>query len=489
MTTTRRTLLWVLVFLPFAGLALARWSEGPRLDEEDYAQYLLHARALAEGRPYTDIGFIFTPYNRYVGPVAEPPGLPVLLAPAVWAGGVDGQVVKLVMFVSAIVLLAIVARYYAVHEAHHLALGVTLLCLLQPTMIHLATEAMSDLPFMALVWATILVAEPRGAWTWRRAVALTALGAGAIAFRVAGVALIPALGVLALLRFRDARWWPLLPLAAWCATLYFVNHQTATMAALLPEVTLAPTRHASTASLTLRTYSLAVLGVHLYPFPWDRANDVYHLGTLFLAAVGLLVWLRRSWNTYLALVTASTVAMVVTIPTRDGRYLWPIAPVIVFVTLLGAATVLRRVFRSWPEVRANTVAVVTGTLLALSATIVEWTPVQPTGITTVPEVQELYAHLEATAAREPVRVMVFRPRILTLKTGIPAMPLFTAPAAAVVPELCTQRITHAVLGDLGQYPNATALLREVVARSPAAFTPDWSNTRFSVFRFTGECPA
>src|SRR6185369_8314830 len=75
-----RTWLWVLAMLPFAVLALIRAADGPALTDDDSAQYLMHARALAHGKPYTSIPYIFSPMNRWIGPKAAPPGLPFLLA-------------------------------------------------------------------------------------------------------------------------------------------------------------------------------------------------------------------------------------------------------------------------------------------------------------------------------------------------------------------------------------------------------------------------
>ena len=61
--------------IPFAAVNSARWSDPPSAVEGDYAHYLLHAKALAEGRSYSDIGYIYTPLN-LVGPRLQPPGWP-----------------------------------------------------------------------------------------------------------------------------------------------------------------------------------------------------------------------------------------------------------------------------------------------------------------------------------------------------------------------------------------------------------------------------
>jgi len=75
--TVPRNARWLLLatLLPFAAVAASRWSEPPSAEEGDYAHYLLHAKALAEGRPYSDIGFISTSMNWTIGPEVQRPGV------------------------------------------------------------------------------------------------------------------------------------------------------------------------------------------------------------------------------------------------------------------------------------------------------------------------------------------------------------------------------------------------------------------------------
>ncbi len=46
----------------------------------DFALYVLHARNLAEGRAYTDTGYVVNPLNRWHSPSSYPPVYPSLLA-------------------------------------------------------------------------------------------------------------------------------------------------------------------------------------------------------------------------------------------------------------------------------------------------------------------------------------------------------------------------------------------------------------------------
>ena len=74
---------WVLAVLPFVVLVLLEARFGFHGLGDDWAQYLMHAQALAEGRSYMDTGYIYTPFNHWLGPAAAPPGLPLLLAPII----------------------------------------------------------------------------------------------------------------------------------------------------------------------------------------------------------------------------------------------------------------------------------------------------------------------------------------------------------------------------------------------------------------------
>ena len=47
----------------------------------DYAQYVMHASNLVEGRPFEVTGYIYNPAYPSLAPRAYPPGYPVLLAP------------------------------------------------------------------------------------------------------------------------------------------------------------------------------------------------------------------------------------------------------------------------------------------------------------------------------------------------------------------------------------------------------------------------
>lgn len=66
---------------------------------DDWAQYLAHARNLAEGLPYASTGYVFNPEAPHVGPPAYSPGFPLLLAPVVRVFGLNLIALKSVSLV------------------------------------------------------------------------------------------------------------------------------------------------------------------------------------------------------------------------------------------------------------------------------------------------------------------------------------------------------------------------------------------------------
>ena len=61
---------------------------------DDYAQYVLHAANIADGKPYKLSGYIFNPAYPFIGPVTYPPVFPLLLAPVYKAADLDLQAMK-----------------------------------------------------------------------------------------------------------------------------------------------------------------------------------------------------------------------------------------------------------------------------------------------------------------------------------------------------------------------------------------------------------
>ena len=93
-------------------LAVWRWLGFGSADGGDFAQYLLHAQALASGQPYGDIGYLYSPQAWSVGPPLQPIGLPLTLAPLLSVFGAASEAPRLLMYASLAGLLWFGARCF-----------------------------------------------------------------------------------------------------------------------------------------------------------------------------------------------------------------------------------------------------------------------------------------------------------------------------------------------------------------------------------------
>ena len=165
--------------------------------DDDAAMYILHARNIAEGRAYADTGYIFNPEYANLGPVAYPPGFPLLLAP-IWATrGLDLNAMKMAgvaMFVVSLAFLYGLFRRY-LEEAECLVLAaVAGFC---PLLWEHKDFVSSDLTFLAFLFAAMFAIDrayssgrpPQLRW----AIPAGLLIAATWAVRSVGIVLLPSL--------------------------------------------------------------------------------------------------------------------------------------------------------------------------------------------------------------------------------------------------------------------------------------------------------
>lgn len=173
----------------------------------DAAQYILHAKNLAEGQPYAETGYIQNPYL-FVAPKSYPPGFPLLLAPVIALFGVSLTAMKVEMvllFAAALVVIACAFRRVLSPAA--LCALVAVLGL-HPYFWDFKDSILSDIPFLLLVFASLLAYDEAHREGRRgRARLLWALGAAAgaglaIATRSLGVVLLPTFLAYDLIRAR-----------------------------------------------------------------------------------------------------------------------------------------------------------------------------------------------------------------------------------------------------------------------------------------------
>jgi hypothetical protein len=508
-----RARMWLAAPLLFLVFALARAGDGYTPQEGDYAQYLSHARALAEGAPYTDIGYLYSTHAASTGPRAYPPGLAYTVAPLVdILGSTERSVhaVEGVVLVFAVAFVALIARYFALRTSPEMGLLVGLVAGLSPGLLGAATKVGADLPFCALVWAVIVLADlgdERGhTWSPRHTAAIALLGSAAILYRTVGVALIPAAALYGLLHLRRRGLAALTVVAVWTVVFLGENALLPIVSSYRNEMTLTPTAIAGVILKNFSYYRYPVMEGLFYPFATERANTLYHGVVMIPLAVGLVAWLRTSYRDFLAVFSVAYVVVLLPFHAVAARYAWPLYPVLAFGVLNGAGVIGRWVADALRRRRAPAAgpakagwrraparvgplprpAVLGRRLaaLALVAAAAAWNvrAGRAVGLTERADVRALFDYVRHALPARASRVAFVNPRVLTWETRVPAMSLVDAPGDTVAVELARQGITHVVIGSVDPNAPSDCALRSVIRGDPADFTAEYVNRSFAVYR-------
>lgn len=473
--------LWpLLAIVPFAVLVWAHWTDAPSIFSSDYAQYLLHAKAIAEGRPYSDVGYIFTEHNPLIGPRVQPPGWPLLLAPFVAVFGTGLLVPKILVVLAACAFLCAAAIRISRDDSRTVALLSTAICGVALESDFAVNTPLSDLPFAAMLWGVILAVDSDKPLTWWRALGIWLAGIAVMSIRVLGVALVPSLFLLAILRRREraqlfaiASAWVALGLIVLLAVgvgqIPFLEMVLRAPAKMLPQVSDA------------LNYRYALFQSVLYPFPWDRANDAYHVLAPLLVLPGLWEFGRRYGRSAAGCIPVGIVLVLFAAPVADGRYIWPLWPILGYSFVAGVRFWTER-FRI-PAARQTRVLSATVGLLIVAAVVTSLgKPSYPAFADNRGFVGALeWVKSESRVA--PLRVAFFSPRVLTLETGVPAMPWFSRSPEITIAELRRAGITHVILGDFGVAARARRSMEATINARPTSFELVHGAEDFSVYRF------
>jgi hypothetical protein len=478
--------------LPFAVLALLHWGTLPGVLAGDYAQYLLHAQAIVDGKTYGDIGYIFSPLRPFVGPRVQPPGFPLTLAPIVAADGVHSPLIPLVTLASAVLFLYFAFRYLSERHSPWAAAAAIAMTGVALEGGYATSSILSDLGFCALVWALILIVDREGPWGARRVAAVTVLGLAAMLYRVAGIALIPALMLWGALHRREQGIRPLIPPAIWlllATVIAVIERASIVLPAGLRSLSIGRLEHVVYGNL--RLYRIGLFEGLLYPFPVNRLNDLYHLVAPCVIAVGVFALLKQRWRSFAVVVALVYCCMLLLSPVSDSRYTWPLLPLLGLGLFLGVTRVLQLLRPAIAEVSIHRVAF--AAVIAPIVLMASWQLArrpEPPSLLGRADVHDLFSFVQDSLRPRGARVLFMNPRVLTLETGVPAMSTFWAPTPErTIAELERARITHVISGDLGVHPRQQRALDSAIVQYRSRFSPVRRNTGFTIYRFDATAPS
>lgn len=179
-------------------LVLAAMTDG-HVWGDDWAQYVLHARNIVTGHPYTDTGYLFNPDRPHVGPPSYPPGLPLLLAPILAVSGINIFAFKVVCFACAVAAFPVAFRLLSFSVSNNKAFLAVFLFALHPDVWAPREAIGSEAPYllfsMLTLWWGARPTQPNGSWVTSAAagILLGFLLYISVICRSIGITLLPAI--------------------------------------------------------------------------------------------------------------------------------------------------------------------------------------------------------------------------------------------------------------------------------------------------------
>lgn len=464
-----------------AAIVMAHWRHGPEFGADDHGQYLLHAKALVEGRPYTDIGFIHTPYSTLVAPIAEPPGLPVLIAGVFSVAGTGSGAARAILLTSFALFGLLVFQYFKHAASPIVAAIVTAWTLVALGRLHALDTMLADLPFCVCLWLAFHLADGAPVRGTKRLLLLTLAGAAAFTFRMAALPLLPAAATALLVRDGEERRGFLISGAAWTLAAVAVMWGLPAAEVLAGEALRSPA--AILGDVTLNARAIWD-GARMWSPLWleHRAlNLTLHSVLLVVAIIGAVIALRAQPRRFAYITAAWYLIMLVALPTRAPRYMWPLFPLMTYAFLTGAQWLLAlvpRVHVARRQVLACTVA----TLVIVAGLARDVIAPAPRTFDSIPDVQSVRDVLRREdGGTGRVRVVVFAPRVVAWEDGLTTMSMFDAPPDEMLRVLREHGITHVVSGDAGTYAIGAAGIPRLVESRPGSFRELYRNDSFRVY--------
>jgi hypothetical protein len=470
----------LLVLAPLLPLYLTNWQPGHDWGD-DFAMYLLHARNLAEGRPYGDTGYLYNASYPSLGPRAYPPGFPLLIAPIYACCGLELGPYKALISVVFLLALVVIGLCLAERLPVPYAVGAVAAIGYSPYFWTFRNQILSDIPFLLLVYATLLVIyrAHRGGTPPRArpgTVILTAaLISLAVGTRSAGVVLLATVVLLDVINYRR---WGSYSLAVFLLSVLLISVRLlvfgdgASYLDGLPAVSLAGTvAHLASYAHALRTL-------------WDNGHsrlvsEALWAVSLVAALVVYLISWRRAPRVFEVFATLYVALIAVWPYGQRMRFLIPLAP-------LYAGYVAEAVYRAsfaWPRLGLGPAPAVAGVLvLALSyaGAYGAARQTQPSSGVAAAESVAMFAFVrQRTGAGD---VLLFRkPRALALFTGRPATVYRPGSNDEELWALMERAgVTHVVVSRV--FWEDEQYLRPFLARYATRFESLYANADFTVLR-------
>jgi len=197
------------VILVVGVIYLASLTRGHPFASDDFAAYVMHAANVVEGRPYAAINYVPNPKVPWLGPTSGyPPIYPLLLAPVYRVWGLNLRALKVVTVLCFVTFLVIFNELTRPMFSALLGLCAMLIVAFNPVFWAHRDYLLSEFPYLMFSFASLMVIErvyrdlAADEFKLGEALLLSLLLYCSYGTRTIGIALLPALALADLIKFK-----------------------------------------------------------------------------------------------------------------------------------------------------------------------------------------------------------------------------------------------------------------------------------------------
>jgi|SRR5579872_1813591 len=399
---------------------LAMVTDGMVTQATDWAMYVMHARNILHGRPYTETGYVVQPETLFEGANSYPSGYPLMLVPFYAAFGLNIRVFKIVTEAALALSLWPIYIFSRRFLSPLSALVIVVATAFGWEYVLVQNIISSDGPFQFLSFASIVFVlwifdrgkdRDRG-WLWGLLAGL--LLASAYLTRPIGIALVLAVLIADVIRRRKISGFAVLLFATFLAIVVLNNSVFHKDSSYKDQFVFSPVliiRHAAT-----------YFGYLSHVFANPLSNFFRHLlwgPSLLLAAAGIWTNVRKNGLTLVEIYCAILAGVLCVYWSPNTRYLLPLMPIYLVYVVIGAETALERVPKKYQ--RGLRFAGATALLIAPAINLVQIRTFNRDTLIATPAFDQLCQQIGIRTGVHDY-VVFWNPRVLALYTSRSSSP-------------------------------------------------------------------
>lgn len=472
-----RLVIVILVAAMF-GLYFATLTDGIDATSTDWAMYVMHARNILNGRPYSETGYVQQPEIPYMGSNSYPSGYPLLLLPVYAVAGFNVRAFKILSDLALALSLLPIFFYARRYLSPLSALLVVLALGFGAQYVGGHDNIASDGPFQAVSYAAILLLlwiydgskDVSGGWRWGvPAGAMIALG---YLIRPVGMALLVAVVLYDLLRRRRVSSFLATAVGTLAVVLLANNFLFHKDAAYKDQFVYSP--------IAIAKHAVAYLGYISYVFQSPVSNVFRYLmwiPSMILALVGLWEIIKRRSLTVVEFYWPVMAGVLCLYWIPNSRYLMPILPVYLVYMFIGARVLLDKV----PEPRRLAAAIAATVLLFLApaANVIHYKSYKTPSLIGSAEFDQMCQEVKARTG-DSDSLIFWNPRVMALYTGRHWSP-YPFSSQADVAKYMNRVGPRFVVVDK-QWEDDQKFLIPAIAAEPDRYHTVYENARFEIVK-------